>query len=415
MIRPGRIPFVTEIARGLAGVVVTETRLSRVDGEAGRLLLGGFPVEELAPRASFEEVVFLLWNGRLPSARELRALEAALGARRPLPAGTLEVLRAAARSGLAPMEALRAATATLDLGDPELGRGELQNEPAAANQARALALVGALPSLAAAYLRLLWGLEPIAPDSGLGHAASYLWMLSGTPPDPERVRALETYLNATVDHGMNASTFAARVIASTRSDMVSAVVGALGALKGPLHGGAPGPALEMIFALRERARREGQPLEALADAWVRSAVNRGERIMGFGHRVYRVRDPRADVLATALERLFPKAGQCPLYDDARVVETVVLRELARLKPHRPLATNVEFYTALLLHALDLPPAVFTPTFAVARVAGWTAHVLEQIREDRLIRPRAAYVGPTGASWVPVEHRGEPEPRTARMS
>lgn len=203
---------------------------------------------------------------------------------------------------------------------------------------------------------------------------------------------------------MNASTFTARVIASTRSDVVSAVLGALGALKGPLHGGAPGPALEMVFALRTQAEQEGRPLARLAEAHVRRVVEGGGRIMGFGHRVYRVRDPRADVLGHALQQLFPAEGDNPLVDAARVVEQVVLRVLAELKPHRPLATNVEFYTALLLHALELPTTAFTPTFAVARVGGWTAHILEQAREDRLIRPRAAYVGPVERAWVPVNDR-----------
>jgi citrate synthase len=272
------------------------------------------------------------------------------------------------------------------------------------NQRRALAVVAAVPAIVGAYHRLQAGLTPVPADPSLGYAANYLAMLFGERPSAARVRAVDTYLNTTIDHGFNASTFTARVIASTRSDVASAVVGALGALKGPLHGGAPGPALEMVFELQAEARRTGEPLAALAEAHVRRVVAEGGRIMGFGHRVYRVRDPRADVLGRALEQLFPAEGDNPLYDDARVVERVVLRVLAELKPHRPLATNVEFYTALLLQAIGLPVPVFTPTFAVARVGGWTAHVLEQAREDRLIRPRAAYVGPVDRAWVPLEER-----------
>jgi len=393
-----------EIVRGLDGVVITETRLSRVDGDAGELLISGFPLAELAPRARFEETLFLLWNDRLPDADEEAVLRRSLAAARPLPPAALEVLHAAAAARLAPMDALRIGLAALGLGDPGLHRTELHRESAEANQERAVHLVAALPSLAAAYHRLSRRCEPIPPDPALRHAENYLWMLAGERPDPARTRALETYLNATVDHGMNASTFTARVIASTRSDLASAVTGALGALKGPLHGGAPGPALDMLCAVREQARASGRPLAGLTEDWVCERVARGERIMGFGHRVYRVRDPRADVLGAAMERLFPSRGGSPLYDDARTVEEAVLRTLERLKPGRRLHTNVEFYTALLLQSLGIEPELFTPTFAVARIAGWTAHVLEQVAEDRLIRPRVAYAGPAERGWVPREER-----------
>jgi citrate synthase len=383
------------IARGLEGVVVTETRLSMVDGQAGKLVIGGFPVETLAPNASYEETLHLLWHDRLPTASELAELRTRLGAAGVLPEETLALLAAAARLGHSPMDALRMGLATVGLHDPDVNAVELQSADASTNQRRALA----------AYHRLVAGLPPVSPDPSLGYAANYLAMLSGERPSAARVRALDTYLNTTIDHGFNASTFTARVIAGTRSDVASAVLGALGALKGPLHGGAPGPALEMVFELRAAVRRTGEPLAALAEAHVRRVVAQGGRIMGFGHRVYRVRDPRADVLGDALERLFPNAGDDPIYDDARVVERVVLKVLAELKPHRPLATNVEFYTALLLHALALPVPMFTPTFAVARVGGWTAHVLEQAREDRLIRPHAAYVGPIDRPWVATNARG----------
>lgn len=392
------------LARGLEGVAVTESRLSMVDGEGGKLVIGGFPVETLAPNATYEETLYLLWHDRLPTASELAELRTRLAEAGRLPDETLVLLAAAARRGHPPMDALRMGLATLGLHDPDVNAVELQTADAETSQRRALAVVAAVPAIVGAYHRLAAGLPPVAPDPALGHAASYLHMAFGELPSAARVRALDTYLNATVDHGFNASTFTARVIASTRSDMASAVLGAVGALKGPLHGGAPGPALEMVFELRAEARRTGEPLEALAEAYVRRVVGAGGRIMGFGHRVYRVRDPRADVLGRALEQLFP-AGDDPLQDDARMVERVVLRVLAELKPHRALATNVEFYTALLLHGLALPASMFTPTFAVARVGGWTAHVLEQAREDRLIRPRAIYVGPVDRAWVPVHERG----------
>ncbi|MCX4240900.1 citrate/2-methylcitrate synthase [Paraliomyxa miuraensis] len=393
------------LARGLEGVVLTESRISMVDGQAGRLVIAGFPVETLAPQATFEEMLLLLWNDRLPTRAELVEARVQLVEAGRLAPETIDVLRAAARRELLPMDALRMGLATLGLDDHEVNAVELQASDARKNQRRALAVVGAVPAIIGAYHRLRAGLEPIPPDPALGHAANYLAMLFGEEPSAARVRALDTYLNATVDHGMNASTFTARVIASTRSDVASAVLGALGALKGPLHGGAPGPALEMVYELQARARQTGQPLSVLTEDHVRRVVGGGGRIMGFGHRVYRVRDPRADVLGVALERLFPNRGDNPLYDDARTVERVVLRVLGELKPHRPLATNVELYTALLLQSLELPVPLFTPTFAVARVGGWTAHVLEQAREDRLIRPRAIYVGPIERQWVPSEERG----------
>lgn len=395
------------LARGLEGIVITESRLSMVDGQAGKLVVGGFPIEALAPNASFEETLFLLWHDRLPVASELADVRTRLAEAGRLPIETIELLRAVAREKHSPMDALRMGLATLGLHDPDVNAVELQAADASTNQRRALAVVGAVPAVVGAYHRLCADLPPVSPDPTLSHAANYLYMLFGEVPEPARVRALDTYLNTTIDHGFNASTFTARVIASTRSDVASAVLGALGALKGPLHGGAPGPALQMVFELQAAAKRSGESLAALTEAHVRRVVGDGGRIMGFGHRVYRVRDPRADVLGRALERLFPAEGDNPLYDDARLVERVVLRVLGELKPHRALATNVEFYTALILRSLELPLPVFTPTFAVARVGGWTAHVLEQAREDRLIRPRAAYVGPTDREWRPMHERELP--------
>jgi citrate synthase len=384
----------TQIAHGLAGIVIAETRLSRVDGDAGELVIGGFALEELAPKAEFEDTLFLLFHDRLPSDLERRRLAGALKAAREISPATLDVLRAAVANGADPMDALRMGLATLGLAEDDLHTTELQAETAEANQRRAIRLVAAMPVLVGAIHRLREGHEPVASDPELDHVANYLYLLTGERPTAAQIRALTTYLNTTVDHGMNASTFTARVVVSTRSCMASAVVAALGALKGPLHGGAPGPALDMVFALEHEAKASERPLARVAEDWVRDQVEKGERIMGFGHRVYRVRDPRADVLGGAARALFAEAGGSALYDAALCVEDAVLRVLAELKPGRVLQTNVEFYTALLLHSLGLPSALFTPTFAVARVAGWTAHVLEQIDEDRLIRPRVLYTGST---------------------
>lgn len=383
----------TEIARGLEGVVLTETRLSHVDGERGELIIGGFPVSELGPNATFEEVLHLLWHGRLPQRGEVEHLRRALAGERALPAATLSLLGSAAERALSPMDALRIGVGSLSLAVPAAnGRRETQ-------VTQAQALVARFPTIIAAYWRLQRGETIIEPDPDLGHAANYLYMLNGTVPDPAEVRALETYFNTVVDHGMNASTFAARVIISTRSDMVSALEGAIGALKGPLHGGAPGPALDMVFDIRRAGATSGRPLEAEAESWILGALSRGERLMGFGHRIYKVRDPRADVLGAAATRLFADAGDRELYEDARTVEAVALRLLREAKPDRRLDTNVEYYTALLLHGIGLPVDLFSPTFAAARSGGWTAHVLEQIAEDRIIRPSSNYVGDRHARWA----------------
>ena len=368
-------------APGLEGVVATRTRLSSVDGAAGRLIIAGFPVEELAGRASFEETLYLLWNDALPDGEQLATLRRGLAAHRTLPMVTMDVLAAAAER-VPPMDALRMASGTLDLKDSD-------------DHDDALRLVAALPTIAAAYWRLSQGREPVEPDPELAHAANYLYMLSGERPSPEQTRALETYLNTVVDHGMNASTFAARVIVSTRSDIVSAVVGAIGALKGPLHGGAPGPALDVVFEIGEAER---------AEEYLRAKLDRGERLMGFGHRVYKVRDPRADVLGAAAERLYATNADRAFYELAREVEETALSLLEEYKPGRNLQTNVEFYTALLLHGLGLPTGLFTPTFAVGRVGGWTAHCFEQQALDRLIRPQSEYTGSKNRSWVPLEER-----------
>ena len=374
-----------EYKPGLEGVVAARTRLSRVDGQAGTLVLAGYPVEELAPRASFEEVVYLMWNGRLPSAAELSQLGGELAALRDLPAATLALLRAAAAGDTPVMDALRMATASSSLATSSSGSTVID----------ARRLVALLPSIVASYERLRQDLEPVAADPELGHVANFLYMLDGERPAPRRVRALETYLNTVVDHGMNASTFAARVVLSTRSDMVSAVVAAIGALKGPLHGGAPGPALDMVFEI-------GRPERA--EAYLRAKLERGERLMGFGHRVYKVRDPRAEVLRQAAKIFYADGDKRQLYELAGHVEDVAVRMLSEHKPGRRLETNVEYYTALLLHGIGLGSELFTPVFATGRVAGWTAHCLEQEAEGRLLRPRADYVGEMGRRWSELEVR-----------
>jgi citrate synthase len=335
-------------ASGLEDVVAAVTRLSDVDGEHGRLVIAGRPVEELAGSVTFEEAASLLL-GRAVSARELgEAREAAFDQISAL-GDALDLPDA--------MDALRAAMAHLGDVDP-------------------LRIIGAVPVFAAAWARA--GKKPERPDPKAAHAADYLRLASGRAPTPAQVKALDAYLVTVMDHGMNASTFAARVVASTASDMVSAIVAALGALKGKLHGGAPGPVLDMLDAVGEAAN---------ARAWIDAALERRERIMGMGHRVYRVRDPRAFVLERAVKEL----EASPRLALARAVEAEAEKILAARHPDRPLKANVEFYTAVLLEAVGLPRALFTPTFAVGRVAGWCAHVEEQRLVGRLIRPKSRYI------------------------
>ncbi len=369
---------------GLEGVVAARTRLSHVDGERGELIIAGYPLAEFAAHATFEEATWLLWNGRRPSTSELDAFRRELAIKRALPPAITTLLRDCAAAGTDPMDALRIAAGAISL----------QGEDAATITAK-------IPTIVAAFRRLRQGSEPIAPRAELAHAANYLYMLTGELPDVERVRALETYLNTVIDHGLNASTFTCRVIVSTGSDFVSAIVGAIGALKGPLHGGAPGPALETVFEIGDASR---------AEAVLRQKIERGERLMGFGHRVYKVRDPRADVLAVAAERLYTRAGDMSLYRLARDVEAMALRLLEEYKPGRRLQTNVEFYTALMLHGLGLDVSLFTPTFAIGRVSGWLGHAMEQRAANRLIRPSSEYVGPRDLTW-----NGESEPRYAVAS
>ncbi len=359
----------SESRPGLDDVVVAETRLSQIDGERGRLVLRGHDVEHLAGRLPYEGVFGLLFEGAVPDPAATESLRASLAASRVAAFSLLPRLGSALESADA-MGALRAALARLDeAGEPREDR---------------FRLAGAAAVFAAAWARRWAGREPLAPDAALSHAADYLRMATGEDASPARIAALDAYLVAVAEHGMNASTFTARVVASTHADAVSIVVSALGALKGPLHGGAPGPVLDMLDAIGEPAR---------AEEWLARELARRRRIMGLGHRIYRVRDPRAAVLERALEGL-DGAGMTSRYLAlARAVERAAVELLAKRYPGRRLDTNVEFYTAILLDALGFPRELFTPTFAVARVAGWLAHADEQLRGGRILRPRQHYVGP----------------------
>ncbi|MBB3018824.1 citrate synthase [Microvirga lupini] len=346
---------------GLDDVVAAETALSHVDGEAGRLIIAGHDLEELAGRVSFEDVTAMLWEGLVPhAASDPKALlsEARQRAYRYLAPLSPRL------AGLTPVEGMRLLLASLPDAD--------EDHPSLA--------VGAAGIAAAMAVRGAQGLAPVAPDSLLGHAEDTLRMMRDAPVSGDEAKGLDTYLVTVIDHGLNASTFTARVVASTQAGILSSVVAGLCALKGPLHGGAPGPVLDMLDDIGTVDN---------AEAWLDDAIARGERLMGFGHRIYKVRDPRADVLKTAVGRLKGKSNRIAF---AEAVEATALKVLERRKPGRRLDTNVEFYTAVLLDALGVPRDGFTPLFAAGRAAGWVAHAIEQTRTGRIIRPQSRYVG-----------------------
>jgi citrate synthase len=349
---------------GLDGIPAAETVLSHVDGERGELIIAGADVAELAATTNFEGVTARLWSGATGRAVSEAEVRASLGTARRRAFARLPELLAASR-GMSIIDGYRAAIAALRAEDG------LDHEAT---------IVGAGPVIAGALVQRAHGRDPIAPDPAASHATDTLTMLRGGRPAPREVAALDAYFVTVCDHGMNASTFATRVVASTQADLFAAVTSGYCALTGPLHGGAPEPVLDMLNAIGSRERIK---------PWVDDALARGERLMGFGHRIYRVRDPRADVLKAAIEKLASEGADLPF---AGEVEAYIREALRRKNPSRALETNVEFFTAILLDALQTPRQAFTPIFAVARSAGWTAHALEQRRTGRLIRPTSSYIG-----------------------
>jgi citrate synthase len=348
---------------GLEGVVAAESAIGLVDGINGRLLYRGYPIGQLVQRGSYAEVADLLWTGEWHP-----------GTRLPCAAVPLPVMRTLRElsSDAVPMDALRTAVSAW-------GTTQKLSWPPTSEQARALTAFS--PSALAAFGRLRRGLEPLDPDPSLDLVEGFLYQLNGERPDPGTARALDAYFVVGAEHGLNASTFTARIITATRSDIASAVCGAIGALKGPLHGGAPSEVVDQLSQI-------GSPEHA--EEWIKATLDRGERLMGFGHRVYRAYDPRAAALRTVAESMDAK----PKWLDLAIqVEDVALRILAERHPERPLKTNVEYYAAPVLQGVGLTPDMFPSAFALARHAGWTAHVLEQASANRLIRPDMRYTGP----------------------
>ncbi len=368
-------------AKGLEGVVVNTTNISHVFGEEGRLVYRGYEINQLATKASYEEVSYLLWNGHLPNRAELDELDRTMRAQRELPEAAMVALQALPES-TGPMDALRTVASATGAALPIDGTPTYE---------QAVAFTARFPTMVAAFNRHRNGQRPIAPNPGLGHAANYLYMLTGEVPPENHVKSLDTYLVLLADHSMNASTFTTRVIASTESDLASCVVGGIGALKGPLHGGAPELVMDMLDEIGTVSNIK---------PWIDEALNTHRKIMGFGHRVYRTTDPRAEIL-----REMARQSSTPeFFALASGTEQYAIRVLNERKPERRLYTNVEFYSASVLNSVGLPRDLFPSTFAVSRVAGWTAHILEQLIGNRLIRPQSEYTGPQGLTFVPVDQR-----------
>ncbi|MFB6672827.1 citrate synthase/methylcitrate synthase [Streptomyces sp. NPDC056390] len=372
--------------RGLAGVVVTDTELGDVRGREGFYHYRQYSAVELAQTRSFEDVWHLMIHGELPDAEQSAAFAARTAALRRLPDDVRAALPVIARAGAlsGPLAGLRSA---LSLFGASQGFRPVYDIDDDRRRDDTLAAAAVVPTLLTALHRLGDGLEPVEPRDDLSYAANYLYMLTGSEPEPAHARAIEQYLISTIDHGFNASTFTARVVTSTGADVAACLVGAVGALSGPLHGGAPSRALDTLDAIGTPDRIDG---------WIRERVLAGDRIMGFGHPVYRTEDPRSRMLRGIAEGF---GG--PMVEFAVEVERHVESILAELKPGRELHTNVEFYAGVVMELCGLPRAMFTPTFAAARVVGWSANILEQARDSKIIRPAARYVGPAAPAPVPV--------------
>jgi citrate synthase len=378
-----------DLNRGLEGVLVAESELSFIDGDEGRLVYRGYTIEDLAESASYEEVVYLLWHGALPTAAELDEFSSAMAAERSIDADLHRTIEALADADENPMAALRTVVSQLSASDDEAGFDADAVTDRERNIRKARRATAKIPTALAAFKRLRNGNDPIEPREDLSHAANFLYMLNDEVPDEVLADVLDQALVLHADHGLNASTFSAMVTASTLSDLYSALTAAVGTLAGSLHGGANQNVMRMLLEVDESGM---DPTE-----WVEAALDDGRRIAGFGHRVYNVKDPRAKILGEQSEALAEAAGDMKWYDYSVAVEEFMETE-------KGIAPNVDFYSASTYYQMGIPIDIYTPIFAMSRVAGWAAHVLEQYEDNRLIRPRARYVGPRDQTFVPIDQR-----------
>lgn len=368
---------------GLQDVVAATSSICWIDGQKGVLSYRGIDIHDLAEHSTFEEVCYLLWFGRLPKQTDLDEMTTVMGRSRALPEPVLQLLKSLPPDA-PPMDVLRTAVSTLSHYDPDAGANDN-----AANLRKTYRLTGQIASIVAAADRIRNGQEPVCPDSGLSHAANFVYMLTGKKPDATGERALDVALILHADHEFNASTFAARVTVATLTDIHSAITAAIGTLKGPLHGGANQDVMRMLIDIGETER---------AETYIKEALARKQKISGFGHRVYRTEDPRATHLRRMSRDLSESSGTRKWFEASRVIEEVVKRE-------KNINANVDFYSATVYYNLGIPVDLFTPLFAVSRISGWTAHVLEQLDNNRLIRPRADYTGPAHpAPYIPMNER-----------
>ena len=377
-----------EVQRGLEDIIVADTTTSLVDGAEGKLVYGGYKIEDLAENALFEEVVFLLWQGRLPNAAELEDLRAAIAREAVVADGLLSMMQSFPKDA-DPMAVLEATTAALAFYDDESEDLSLE-----AARRKAVRLTGQITTLCAAWDRIRKGQAPVAPRADLNLAQNFVYMLTGAEPDKTASDAINVYLVLLAEHGMNASTFTGRVVAATGSDMHSAVVAAIAALKGPSHGGANAAAMKMFLEIEDPANVE---------QWFADNIKSGKRrIMGIGHRIYKALDPRANILRQHAQALAASAGNTRWFDIADKLADTALADDYFIE--RKLYPNVDYFSAIVLYTLDLDVDMFTPLFAMSRIAGWSAHIIEQMANNRLIRPQSNYTGPMGLEWVPVAER-----------
>ncbi|WP_227375125.1 citrate synthase [Haladaptatus halobius] len=376
-----------EVKRGLEGVVVAESELSHIDGDVGKLVYRGYTIEDLARGASYEEVLYLLWHGELPTRDELESFTEAMTEERAINDGVMATVRELAESDSNPMSALRTAVSMLATYDPD--DAETDPEDREANLRKGRRITAKIPTILAAFARIRDGSDPVEPQTDLGHAANFLYMLNDEEPDDVTADVFDQALVLHADHGLNASTFSAMVTSSTLSDLHSAVTSAIGTLAGPLHGGANANVMRM---LREIDDSDQDPV-----GWIDNALDEGRRVAGFGHRVYNVKDPRAKILGERSEDLGEAAGDTKWYEMSVAIEEY-------MQEQKGLAPNVDFYSATTYYQMGIPIDIFTPIFALSRVGGWVAHVLEQYEDNRLIRPRAKYVGNENMEFVPIDER-----------